>query len=126
MPDPFREYYYGQVLFHRFCLPKLDGVVGISTPFVELAQARGIPALLLPVPCPPEVERPAVSLASFPARGSGFTFFYTGVLQSRDMPEAMLEAMRSLVRQKAGIGLVVSGRNDIYREGEGLCSSSGG
>lgn len=118
---PFRWHlrmiYFDQQLFLCNCWRHLSGVVAISTHWLEYASLNNIPAVRIPVPCPPIEENGIDQLYEEKSVGNRFDLFYAGQLYRRDLPNIMLQAMQQLACQKVPVKLTIVGRYDVWAEG---------
>ncbi len=108
-----RTIYLDQQLFLLLSWRHLAGVVGISTPWMEYARARHVPAIRIPVPIPPCTTPVPAQITT----GKTFNLLYVGQLYRRDLPDIMLQAMHDLARRQAPVHLTVVGKHDVWPEG---------
>jgi len=112
-----RIVYFDQQMFLRYCWPQLDGVIGISSPWVKFAQQCKVPAIQVPVPCPVSTLAVYNEGRRSPRKDYAFTLFYSGQLYRRDMPDVMLGALRKALRSDCPIKMIVAGKTDVWPEG---------
>ena len=97
--------FYDDLFSRFFSLPKMNGIIAISTLFENYAKSKG--CKVIRIPALGEIKKP--DLPDIRER-VGFTLTYLGALPERDMPFTLMDGVRRSLKQGLDLNLVVVGR----------------
>ena len=114
----FSPNYWDHVLFRSITIRRCSGVVAISRAWEHYAQMKNVDVITIPSMSELQEFNAKASLPKkLTEKDKPFVLTYVGPMSPRDLPFALLEAIRELVNSNIDVSLYIVGKVDSQQSG---------